>query len=426
MALLDLADVTRALIRLLEAGVKSSPAWSSDTVAISPNPPDQLEAGELGVYLYHLSEDAHFKNQPPPGADQPPVRFTPMALDLHYQLSVHPGATAEAAYQAQLLLGLAVKVLHDYPTLTDVTEVVTGNGPVRVFDTLALDDPDNRIRLNLQPVPSQAAVSFWTAGSTPLRPSAYYLASVILLEPEEAASRAGRVLTYGVHTFVHGAPRLDGSENVLSFTPPGAPEREIRVRPAEVPVGGQIRFFGSHLAGEETHLLLRSRRWSEPRQADAPWGVVATAERIVATVQEGVGAEAVLPGVHSAQARVVRRRTMPDGSVRSFEQGSNETPFAITPRIDGVGTPDGDGVLTVEGYVFAHPDLEVENLRVYLGADRLSAGAAGSLEPAEFAVLDAAHLELRLPAGLAAGDQVPLRLLINGAESAPNWIEVPP
>ena len=70
MALLDLSLVTRALIRVIQAHVSASGVWtgagaSLDTwteIPVAPLPPDQLQDGFLGVYLYHVGEDPHFKN----------------------------------------------------------------------------------------------------------------------------------------------------------------------------------------------------------------------------------------------------------------------------------------------------------------------------------------------------------------------------
>ncbi len=425
MALLDLSLVTRALVRLVEEAVSISPAWLPRPMpTVSPQPPDQLGADALGVYLYHLVEAPHTKGAPPPAPGEPPVRFTPMGLDLHYQLATGVAEDDAGAYQSQLLLGLAVKALHDYPTLTDTTAV---NGPP-IFETVGLDRADNRIRLTLEPLPAREAVSFWTAGTAPLRLAAYYQASVVMLEPERTTRRAGRVLTYGVHTFVSGAPRLEASENRLTVAVPGvAVPQQIALRPAEVPIGGEVSFAGVDLAGDgDTFLVLRSAGWNEPRIADMGWGVIATPNRVRATVAETVDGQAVIPGLYSAAARVERTLAQPGGGTRTIEQTSNAVPFTITPRIDlPLPAPSPAGVLTVTGRLFAHPDLPADEVAVYLGTERLAVGVAGALNPAEFAVVDAETLEIRLAAGAASGDRVPLRVVVRGAESPPLWIAVP-
>lgn len=423
MALLDLSLVTRALIRVIEAHVSASPAWvPRPTPTVVPLPPDRLAVDALGLYLYHVREEAHYKNTADPHGSAPPVRYQPLALSLYYQLSINGADTPQAMYEAQLLFGCALRALHDVPVLADGTVV---NG-VDIFDEVGLDGADNRIRVTLQPVPDTEAVSYWTAGSTAVRTAAYYQASVVLLEAEPAPVRAGRVRLYGVHTFLRGAPRLTASENRLVYGVPGvATPQEALLRPAEVPIGGQVAFLGSDLAGEETHLLLTGDRWREPRAADAGWGVAATPTRLLATVRETIDGEAVIPGFYTARARVVTTRTMPDGSVRRFERSSNGTPFAITPRIDAIGAPDALGVFVVTGYPFEHADLDPERVEVFLGADRATRGTAGALSPGEFDITSGTTIEARLPAGTPPGAQVPVRILVNGAESPPRWVESP-
>ena len=432
MALLDISIVTRCLRKFLGDYFTRSSAWSGVAPVISPRFYENINAGELGLYLYHLSEDAHFKNLPPPGRDDPPVRYAPMGLNLYYQLTAR-GSTddEEGTFQEQQMIGIAAKAFHDYPVIDNTTSI-NGYDVFPITERLHDDLEDNQVRIVLQPVPYSEAVSYWTAGDTPLRLAAYYQVSVVLLEPEESKSRAGRVLTYGVHAFVAGAPRLDSSQNTLSFLVPGATDpREVELRPAQVPVGSQVTFTGSGLVGDSISLLLRNSRWDEPVEADLAWGVAVGNERVSATVQETASGEDVLPGIYAAIVKVTKRRTLSDGSVRDFEHFSNASPFAITPRIDNIGTA-GD-VVTVEGFVFGHSDLTEEAVQVYLGETRLTRRTAtGPLDPGEFAVVDPPPpppvllptLQLRLPAGLTSGQFLPLRIFVNGAESPPNWIEV--
>ena len=98
MALLNLSLVTEALIRLIRLQVKDSPAWSGAEPPVSPLPPDKVTGGGLGLYLYHLTEDAQYKNLPAPAGNTPPVRYTPMGLTLYYLLSAHSAAEDENAY----------------------------------------------------------------------------------------------------------------------------------------------------------------------------------------------------------------------------------------------------------------------------------------------------------------------------------------
>ena len=163
--------------------------------------------------------------------------------------------------------------------------------------------------------------------------------------------------------------------------------------------------------------------------ADMAWGAIATDDRIIAVTQNQIDGTDILPGIYTAKALVSESRTMPDGSTRTFTSGSNKTPFTITPRIDSVGDPDPDGNLTVTGFRFEHADIAAEDVEVYISAEPLVAGVEGALNPGEYsittdAITEISTLTLQLPTGTSSGF-VPFRLIINGAESAPVWVEVP-
>ena len=425
MTIINLSLVSKALKKLIENAVDGSSIWNQpQPPTVSILPPDKLVEDSLGLYLYHVCEDPAFKNQPPASssADPTPVRYTPMALNLHYLLTTDAQvATDDKMEDAQMLMGLAIKALHDYPVVTDSTVINT----VNIFEDVGIDQTDTRLKITMQPLPSNEAVSYWTAGQSPLRLSAYYNVSVVLLDPEEPPTRTGRVLDYGVHTFITGAPRLSSSKNTLTVSiPDSGVSQEIELRPAEVPMGDQFELLGINLNGDETDLVLNNSDWDEARTADISWGVIATDDRIIATTRNQIDGTDILPGIYTAKALVSEHRTMPDGSTRTFTNGSNETPFTISPRIDAVGAPDPDGNLTVIGFRFEHADIAEEEVEVFISAVPLVIGTAGALNPGEYAITDASTLELRLTAGTASGF-VPFRLIIQGAESAPARVEVP-
>lgn len=338
MALLDISLVTRSLQKLVQKYIEASDAWSG-SLTVSISPPDKLTGDNtVGLYLYHIAESPDTRNLPAPSGNTPPIRYTPMGLELFYQLTAHSEQAEEdsATEREQLMMGLAMKALRDFPVIDDSTVVINKKrNPSERTQILhaALRGEENRLRIVLQSIPHNEAVSYWTAGSSPLRLAAYYRVAVVLLEPEEPTALAGRVLDYGIQTFVGLGPRLDGSENILTFTVPGQQaSQQLKVRPAQVPVGSEVVFTGANLTGDETRLLLRNNRWQESQQAGPAWRVSSpTGGRLLATVRSTIGNETVLPGMYSAQVEVVERHRLPDGSERVFEHRSNETPFAIAP-----------------------------------------------------------------------------------------------
>ena len=423
MPLLDISLVTQALLKLIEANVTASPAWSGGSVlSVSPQPPDQLKGNRtIGLYLYHIREEAYTKSQPAPVDDEAPVRYSPMGVGLYYLLTAHSDITDtnQQIYAEQLMMGLAVKTLHDFPKLDDTTTVAG----VPVFPP-PLAGHDNRLRVLLQPIQFSEAMQYWTAGTQPLRLAAYYEVAATLLEPDPVKSRRGRVLTYGVHAFVRGTPRLDGSRNTIQFTVPGeAAPRELTPQPAEVTYGGQVTFVGTDLLGDRTTLILHHRNFAAPVEVDpVVWSVVATNDTVTATVQQTAGAETVLPGIYAASLRVTTSRRMADGTTRQFEWRSNQTPFAVTPQITTI-TPAA--VWVVAGARFDPAVLTGDAIQLFLGTDRLTRVTAGNPAAGEFRVINDTTLRFRPPAALTSGAVVPFRLLIEGAESAPRWITIP-
>jgi hypothetical protein len=434
MPLLDLSLVTTTLLRLLRERVNIG--WTA-LHAPNPAPPvnysgatsDKLTGDQaLGMFLYHVVEEPHFKNQPPLYQDHPPVRFTPMGLQLHYQLTAHAADQINpenAVIRAQRLFGLALKTWHDYPHVDRDTNV---NG--LVFPT-ELQGTDTVFRITLKNVPPNEAANFWTAGTQPVRLAAYYEVSVVLLQPERPEMRAGRVLRYGVQIFVHGAPRLDASQSTVTFRLPNdTADRTVELQPGEAAVGEKISFHGEDLNGDATTLLIKRIGWPEPADAGGQWGIVSGPNAIFAQVSAQVAGHDIVPGVYSAMARVTRNRLMPDGSNRAFPQTSNEVPFTVAPAItnpayNAVATAVGN-IVTIDGGIFSHADVPPENVQVIAGPASVPRQTVGPLTAGHFAIISATQIQFRFPvAGLNSGQVLPLRVIVNGAENAPRWVRVP-
>ncbi len=428
MALLDISIVTEALIDLIESAFNAQPLDNLiiATPSIFPAPPAHLEETGIGMYLYHIAEDAHYKNLPPPGRDPIPVRYTPMGLNLYYHLSANDDETTTSAnvraLNEQKMMSIALKALRDNPEIN-----------VSVAGT------DNRLKIILNPIPPNEAITFWTAGSSAVKLSTYYEVSVALLEPLESTRLSGRVLAYGVHTFVHGAPRIIGSENTLAYTPPGTTEsRELKASPAQVPFDHPFRLMGTGFGGSELELLLIDPSDGTILVADLTWQIAvhkdtlsAVASRIAIDQESGLPV-ALAPGIYGAQISVTRRRRMPDGQERDFVHLSNQIPISIAPSILSLmGIAPNSTIFLVTGFAFTVP---TESIRVYVGDVQLILGADyNALAAGEFAVNpvapinpdDDTEMRIHIPPASTTGDYLPVRIFIHGIESEPAWIQVP-
>ncbi len=428
MPLLDISEVTSALITVIGSAFQPPTAWNlpMSVPTIYPEPPALLEEPitGMGMYLYHITEDPHYKNLPAPGQDDIPIRFTPMGLNLYYHLSANDidADDDNRALNEQRMMGIAIKILRDNPEI-----IVNANGS------------NNRLRIILNPIPPNEAVSFWTAGNSSLRLSAYYEVSVALLEPEESQRRSARVLSYGVHTFVQGAPKIISSQNIISFTPPGsASPREVTSSPAQVPSGNRFTLSGTGFSGSNVQLQLVNPLLADPVVADAAWLVSINKDTLTATVQQTAISTTsglpvpIPPGIYATQISVTRQRRLPNGQVRNFTHLSNQCPIAIAPSITAINDTNAvQRIFLISGFTFGG------DVRVYIMSTQLEVGTFGALLEGEYAVnpIDDNEIELRLPVSienqdgtittLASGDDLPVRIFVNGIESPPRWISIP-
>lgn len=431
MALLDLSLVTRCFTTLLGERLPLYREWpAATTLQASAGAPDLVSAPyALSFYLYHVREDAHTKSQDWGVNDPVPQRFKPMGLTLYYVLSPRSNIADpnQRALADQLVLGLAIKTMHDVPFIDDTTTVDTAGGP-ELLMPLSMRGLGNRLRALLQPTPVSDAVQYWQAGTNPLRAAAYYEVAATLLEADEPQTRSGRVLMVNVNTVVRGRPRIESTASTLVFTPPGAldPHR-LDCSPAQVPFGGTLRVLGADLKGDRTDLLINHRDFAAPLPVDAAWALATDANVLSVTVQRAIGAQPLLPGIYGAMVQATARVTLGDGSARDFDATSNESAFAIAPSI--VSTSLAGTRVTVKVDGFEPHLLAVADLLVFAGNTRLARASGAVPAPGQFVTPSTAALKNTIqfvfPASAVSGSLLPLRLVVRNAESGPWWESVP-
>ena len=184
MVLLDLSLVSKTLENLLENYFKVSKAWTppGSSPTISPQPPDRLKGDKaIGIYLYHIIEDSHYKNLPPTGNNEPQVRNVPMGLNLYYILTAYSNLeNEESAYLEQKMMGTAIKALHDYPIIDDASFILDNAGNKQKIFTSELRGSDKQFRIMIQSIPYSEASSFWFTKNSPPRLATYFCVSVQL------------------------------------------------------------------------------------------------------------------------------------------------------------------------------------------------------------------------------------------------------
>ena len=194
----DLSVVTDTLKRLVDTEWANAPLWTSatplfavDVTGLSPDAVRQGQGAQLSLYLYHVEESLATENlfwaAQAQSAGGPPLRFQPLALDLFYLLSAY----AEGNYvHEQQAMSIAMRVFHENP-------VVQGTGP---------DGQPWQVTLTLERRSYDELSRLWQATTSPLRLSAVYRVSVVLLEPEKTPPPAPVVSV--VHVAARpGAPK---------------------------------------------------------------------------------------------------------------------------------------------------------------------------------------------------------------------------
>ena len=189
-----IAGVSSTISRLLRDRME-------DLVPVTIAPPDVIVAGvsgkRLNVYLYQITENCNLKNQGIPGQGPPGAYgHPPLSLDLHYLLTAHGAAdtASNADIEAQLVLGDAMRVLHDFSIVTDSLQI-TRSAVGAVGDPIL--DPSLRnqleeVKIALEPVTLEDLAKLWTAlPQASFRRSVAYLVSVVQIESESLRREPG-------------------------------------------------------------------------------------------------------------------------------------------------------------------------------------------------------------------------------------------
>jgi hypothetical protein len=463
MPLADLSLVTSSLRTLMDLNIRRLMGGvPPGAISISTLPPEKVGAAQntLNLHLYHVAEDRYYKNMSGPGNDARNIARAPMALALFYILTAHHEQNPDIdALTQQRLMGLALKTMHDYPIVADrlMIDAGAGAGPQPVLDA-ALQGNDNPLQIILRPLTPEDTLAFWsTDDQQTARLSAYYEVRVVMLTPEAPERFPGIVLSIGEYVRALGAAALAGSRSTVHFTVPAAigggaqavtvEVARVQLDPGSAPPHDAVTLLGSKLtSGIEQRLVLRNAAWSrliapvnrvELDPAMNPgWEINLAADRIEFRVQPNLAfldggvprIIDVLPGIYSASVRTVIGDRVFAGERMTSGVESNQIAFAIGPRIAGHGPPD-PVTRRVRIDIVAAFDLSLPSTAVELVVQgdayvRLVAFTGNPAVDDGAFVVDAAGLVLQpLFNPLAPGFHA-VRLMANGAEAQPFWIEI--
>ena len=209
---LAIGAVSAVLRNLLDNGLIEAGAAMGTTVNVTAVAPDTIdledadEPPRLNLFLHQVAPNAGWRNaRLPSRSSVSGERLTnaPLALDLHYVLTAY----GRANFQAEILLGYAMHLLHERPVLDrDAIRRALNPSPLDVgmlppaFQALAASDLADQVEL-IKVTPAAMGgdemSKLWAAIQSHYRPSAAYHVSVVLIEGTRAGVSPLPVLTRG-------------------------------------------------------------------------------------------------------------------------------------------------------------------------------------------------------------------------------------
>jgi hypothetical protein len=412
---LAIGGVSAVLRNLLDNGiVQAGPAVG--TVKVTALAPDAIKLNEpdsepsLNLFLYRVSPNAGWRNMGLPGFDSAGARTSnpPLALDLHYLLTAY----GTADFEAEILLGYAMSILHDRPVLDRPSirtalqaGVVTGSILPPAYQALAaadLADQAAEITVTAEPIDSEEMSRLWSAIQANYRPSIGYLVTVVLIEATTPVRSAPPVLTRG------DPAANDGREPGVFVHPDLLPPvpTVFRVVPATpqpaATLGESVRIEGAHLAGTGVEVRFSHPALTAPNAVTI--GVHTQRDFIDVPLPASPGANAAWP----AGAWTVRVVLTPPTETTPRETNTAAMLLAPVIRFAGATGAVRDGVTgDVTATIEVSPEVRPgQRATLALGGDLALAEPHGT-----------ATDTLVFEYGDIPGGPQPVRLTIDGAES---------
>jgi hypothetical protein len=423
---LAIGAVSAVLRNLLDNGMIEAGAAVGATIKVTAVAPDIVdlennnEPPQLNLFLHQVTPNLGWRNEGLPSrsaASGERLTNAPLALDLHYLLTAY----GRVDFQAEILLGYAMHLLHERPVLDrDAIRRALNPSPLNVimlppaFQALAASDLADQVELvKVAPVgmSSDEMSKLWTAIQRNYRPSASYIVSVVLIEGTNPVRSPLPVLTRGM---VDPATKRDRGVVVNPELRPPLPTLTAATPDALQPaarLGEPVVLTGFKLAGAGARVLLAHRLLEKPLEIP----VAATLyDTVTFTLPDDAAAQSTIPaGLWSVSLALT-----PAGE--ASERVTNAVGLLVAPA--AVLTPTGPP-LNLPGATVSRVAGPSPHVRVVMASrpqvrpEQNAQLVVGATEaPAQRRTTSAELLEFRLPRTLAPG-AAPVRLRVDGIDS---------
>ena len=421
---LAIGAVSAVLRNLLDNGLVGAGAALGTTVKVSAVAPDTIdlesstETPRLNLFLYQVKPNLGWRNVGLPSRSATSgERLTnaPLALDLFYLLTAY----GRADFQAEILLGYAMHLLHERPVMDRAAiRRALDPSPLDVsmlppaFQALAASDLADQVELiKLTPLAmdTEDMSKLWTAIQSNYRPSAAYQVSVVLIEGTQAGVAPLPVLSRGPRDPVtHRDRGVVVNPDMLPTLPTlfgvatAFPQTGARL-------GQQLVISGVRLLGAG-HVVRLAHRLIDPPIEVVPNSVTDTDVRVT------LPNDAAAQGAFAAGQFALSLRFTPAGEV--VLRDTNAIPLILAP-VPVIAADVGLGLPAASALRFAVPPQVVVtlNARPQMRLAQAATLVLDSVEAvAEPRVAAADALTFVFPGSLAAGPHW-VRLRVDGADS---------
>lgn len=315
---LALGAVTAVLRNLLDNGFIDAGAPLSP-VKVTAVAPDLVKLDDpdappsLNLFLYRTTRNQGWAEAALPWFDSNGTRLVnpPLALNLHYLLTAY----GVADFQAEILLGYAMHLLHERPVLDraaikralDPSPFGTSILPPAFQALTASDlaDQVDSVTITDESLDSEEMSRLWSAIQAHYRPTTAYVVSVVLIEARKTTRTALPVLSRGP---VDPSTGKDVGVFVNPSIVPPFPTIESIVPPVSQPaarLGDTVRLEGHDLDGTSTVVRFAHRLLDTPNEVVI--GASADPAGIDVALPSGAPAEAAWPaGVYTVTVSLIR------------------------------------------------------------------------------------------------------------------------
>lgn len=303
---LAIGAVSAVLRNLLDNGFVDvgAPLAPVKVTAVAPDlvKLDDPEAPpSLNLFLWRVTRNQGWANEALPSFDSNGSRLTntPLAVDLHYLLTAY----GVADFQAEILLGYAMHLLHARPVL-DRAAIRRALDPSPLGPTILppafqaltasdLADQVDAVTITDESLDNEELARVWTAIQTHYRPSTAYRVTVVLIEARKPTRRSLPVLTHDVEVVPALVPPYPTIEGIATEKAPAAR------------LGEPITISGHDLAGTSTVVRFAHHLLDTPNEVAV--GTSDDPASIDVTLPSGPAAEAAWPaGVYTVTVTLIR------------------------------------------------------------------------------------------------------------------------